>query len=60
MAKPLCGVYLLLLLKSGMMDITIGKMKKVIHFNGEPPLILQNDIDTNISLTYLSVFSINQ
>ena len=32
---PLCCVYLLMSIKSGVLDFTIGIMKKVIHFNGE-------------------------
>ena len=57
---PLCGVYLLMFIKAGLLDITIEMIKKVIYFYSEKNLILQQDIDTNISLTYHSVFSINQ
>ena len=45
--------------KSGVLDFTIGMIKKDIHFNGEKPLILQHDVDTDISLTYLSSFPIH-
>ena len=31
------NVYLLLSIKSGVLDITIGMIKKVIHFNGKTP-----------------------
>ena len=55
---PLCGVYPLVS-KGGVLDFTIGMLKKVIHFNGES-LILQHDEDTDVSLTYLSSFSIYQ
>ena len=34
---PLCGVYPLGSIKSGVLDITIGMIKKVIHSNGESP-----------------------
>ena len=34
---PLCGVYPLVSKKSGVLDFTIGMIKKVIHFNGESP-----------------------
>ena len=30
------GVYLLMSIKSVVLDITIGMIKKVIHFNGKP------------------------
>ena len=33
----LCGVYLFMSIKSGVLDITIGMIKKVIHFNGNTP-----------------------
>ena len=32
---PLCGVYILMSIKSGVLYFTIGMIKKVIHFNGE-------------------------
>ena len=32
---PLCGVYLLMFIKSGVFDFTIGMIMKVMHFNGE-------------------------
>ena len=34
---PLCGVYLLLSIKSGVLDFTIGMIKKITHLNGESP-----------------------
>ena len=34
---PLCGVYPLVSKKSGVLDFTIGVIKKVVHFNGERP-----------------------
>ena len=38
MTMPLCVVYLLMSIKSGVLDFTIiGMIKKVIHFNGESP-----------------------
>ena len=51
---PLCGVYPLVSEKSGVLDFTMGMIKKVIHSNGK------HDVDTDVSLTYLSSFSINQ
>ena len=32
---PLCGVYPLVSKKSGVLDFTIGMIKKVLYFNGE-------------------------
>ena len=32
---PLCGGYLLLSIKSDVLEITVGMIKKVIHFNGK-------------------------
>ena len=37
MVNVSCGVYLLLSIKSGVLDITIVMIKKVIHFNGKTP-----------------------
>ena len=37
MAIVLFGVYLLLYIKSDVLDITMGMIKKVIHFNGKTP-----------------------
>ena len=55
---PLCCVYLLISIKSGVLDFAVlGMIKKVIHFNDESPTILQNGVDTDISFTYLSSFS---
>ena len=34
---PVCVVYPLVSKKSGVMDFTVGMIKKVIHFNGENP-----------------------
>ena len=34
---PLCGVYLLMSKKSGVLDFTIGMIKKVLHFNDKSP-----------------------
>ena len=34
---PLCGVYLIMSKKSGVLEFTIGMVKKVIHFNGKSP-----------------------
>ena len=34
---PLCGVYPLVSKKSGVLDFTIGMIKKVLYFNGESP-----------------------
>ena len=34
---PLCGIYLLVSKKSGVLDFTIGMIKNVIHFNSESP-----------------------
>ena len=48
---PLYGIYPLVSKKSGVLEFTIGMIKKVIHFN---------DVDTDVSSTYLSSFSINQ
>ena len=56
---PLCGVYPLVSKKSDVSEFTIGMIKKVIHSTAKP-LILQHDVDTDVSLTYLSGFSINQ
>ena len=55
---PLYGVYLLMSKKSGVFGI--GMIKKIIHFNCESPSFCNMIIDTDISLTYLSIFSINQ
>ena len=55
----LCGVYPLVSEKSGVLDFTIGMIKKTT-FQQRKPLIMQHDIDTDVSLTYLSSFSINQ
>ena len=56
---PLCGVYLLVSKKSGVLDFTIGMIKNVT-FQWRKPLILQHDVDTGVSLLYLSGLSINQ
>ena len=37
MAIALCGVYLLLYIKSDVLDITMDMIKKVKHFNGKTP-----------------------
>ena len=34
---PLCGVYRLVSKNIGVLDFTIGMVKKVIHFNGKSP-----------------------
>ena len=57
---PLYGVYLLMSKRSGVLNFTIRMIKKVIHFNEQKPLILHYDVNTDISLTYLSSSSINQ
>ena len=51
---PLCGAYLLLSISSGVLDITLGMIQKVIHFNCKNPSLYM--IETHISLKYLSSF----
>ena len=59
--ERLCGVYLLLSIRSGVLDITMGIIKKVIHFNGKTHSFY-NMMYTQIfhKRNYLSCFSINQ
>ena len=47
-------------IKSGVLDFTIGMIKKVKHFNDVSASFLHHDVDTDVSLTYLSNLSINQ
>ena len=52
---PLCGVYLLMSKKSGVLYFTRND-KENHTFQRRKPLILQYDVDTDVSLTYLSRF----
>ena len=59
MANVSCGVYPLVSKKSDVLDF--NRNDKESHtFQRQKPLILQHDVDTDVSLTYLSGFSINQ